>query len=83
MNNEKKLPTPDDITADQTRDVLQYLMDHGTITTSDAIYKLHCTRLSARIWDLRNIGFHIPGVIRTKNVNGKTKRWVEYSLDVC
>ena len=81
MNNEKKLPTPDDITADQTRDVLEWLLKYGTITTAQAIYELHITRLSARIWDLRHMGFVITGVIRTKTVDGKVKRWMEYRLE--
>lgn len=82
MNNEKKLPAPEDITADQTRDVLEWLLKYGTITTADAIYILHCTRLSARIWDLRDLGFNIGGQIMTKIENGKTKRWKEYRLEI-
>ena len=82
MNNEKKLPAPEDITADQTRDVLRWLLDHGTITTAEAIYILHCTRLSARIWDLRDLGFNIGGQIMTKIENGKIKRWKEYRLEI-
>ena len=82
MNNEKKLPTPEEITADQTRDVLEWLLKYGTITTADAIYILHCTRLSARIWDLRDLGFNIGGKMKTKIENGKIKRWKEYRLEI-
>ena len=82
MNEEKKLPAPEDITAEQTRDVLAWLLEHGTISTAEAIYKLRCTRLSARIWDLRHIGFNIPGKILTKTEDGKTKRWMEYRLEI-
>lgn len=82
FNEEKKLPTPEEISADQTRDVLEWLLEHGSITTNNAIYELHCTRLSARIWDLRHIGYDISGTIQTKRENGKTKRWMEYRLEV-
>ena len=70
--------------SDQTADVLGYMLEHGgTITTMEAIHDLSCTRLSARIWDLRNAGFDITCAIHTKKrLNGKIKRWGEYKLHV-
>lgn len=68
--------------ADQTAAVLDYMVAHGGfITSMEAISALRCTRLSARIWDLRHAGFNITGVIKTKkNEDGKTVRWGEYKL---
>lgn len=68
--------------ADQTADVLDFMIRHdGFITTMDAIHELNCTRLPARIWDLRNAGLNITCKIRTKKKpDGKTKRWGEYKL---
>ncbi len=68
--------------SDQARDVLDYMVDHGGfITTWEAISELRCTRLPARIWDLRNVGLIITGVTKTKkDEDGKTKRWKEYKL---
>lgn len=70
--------------SDQARDVLDYMVDHGGfITSMDAIRSLGCTRLSARIWDLRHAGLDITGAIKTKKEDGKTKRWKEYKLHGC
>ena len=81
INEDKKLPAPEDITAEQTRDVLAWLLEHGTITSFEAFVYLRCTRLSARIWDLRDLGYNIGGQIQTKNEDGKIKRWKEYRLE--
>ena len=70
--------------ADQTADVLDYMVEHGGfITSMEAITALRCTRLASRIWDLRHAGFNITGVIKTKKEDGKTKRWMEYKLHDC
>lgn len=38
----------------QCMKVLQYMKDYKTITTLDAYKDLGVSRLSARVWDLRN-----------------------------
>lgn len=49
----------------QCRQIVCWLLEHGSITQRDAAVKLNCWRLGARIWDLRNeLGTE---VITTKN----------------
>lgn len=65
----------------QNADVLEYMRAHGKITTMDAITKLGCTRLSARIWDLKHLGYQIGERDRSrKSPNGTVKHWREYYL---
>jgi len=62
----------------QNEIVLQFLRDHGKITTFDA-FQLGITRLSARIWELRNK----RGITISKaRVNYKTKAGVHKHYDV-
>lgn len=63
------------------RRVFDYLMEFGSITTLQAFADLGETRLSARIWELRNKGVSISGEkIEVKNRFGE-KRWVnKYSI---
>lgn len=70
--------------SEQSREVLKYMLEHGgVITQMDAIRAFNCTRLSARIWDLKNACLNITCALRTKkDVNGRTKRWGEYKLHV-
>lgn len=44
----------------QCMKVLSYMKDHGSITSNEANYYLGVSRLSARIWDLKNLyGYEI------------------------
>ena len=38
----------------QRRKIYDYMLKHGSITQAEAFLELSCTRLSARIWDLKN-----------------------------
>ena len=58
-------PTP------QALEVLSYLNQHKTITQLEATSKLLCTRLAARIKELRDAG-HIIETIREQST--RTKR---------
>ena len=61
--------------------VLQYMKDHGRITTMDAFRDLRITRLSARIWELRRQGIHINTQrVDYKDENGKPKHYDLYLL---
>lgn len=60
----------------QNSSVLSYLRKHRKITPRDAIYKLDCYRLSARIYDLRRKGHLIHRVL----ASGSKKRYAVYTL---
>lgn len=64
----------------QTEQVLTYLIEQGTITPLRALYDLGIMRLSARIMELRALGYVISTdliVVRTRA--GKT-RTAQYTL---
>lgn len=46
-------------TMTQTNRVLNYMIDHGSITQKDAINEFGCYRLAAKIFDLRKEGYVI------------------------
>lgn len=55
----------------QNERVLAYMRTHGGITAMDAFSQLHITRLSARIFDLRERGHKIVSDrIKKKNEDG-------------
>ena len=65
----------------QVTRVLEHLKKHGSITTYDAFVKYGITRLSARIFEIRELGYEI----KTKVVTGKDRyneptHWTVYSL---
>lgn len=49
----------------QTKLILDYMEQHGSITALQAVQDLGVTRLSARIWDLRNDGYKISREMQT------------------
>ena len=60
----------------QENQILNHLIKHKFITSWEAIQKYRITRLSARIYELRERGHNII----TKNVSENGKRFAEYSL---
>ena len=60
----------------QENQILNHLKQHKFITSWEAIQKYRITRLSARIYELRERGHNII----TKNVSENGKRFAEYSL---
>ena len=56
--------------------ILNHLKKYKHITTWEAITKYRITRLSARIFELRESGHQII----SKNISENGKRWAEYSL---
>lgn len=40
----------------QSKQILEYMRKHGSITSLEAIQHIGCTRLSGRIYDLRRQG---------------------------
>lgn len=64
----------------QKEQVLEYIKKHGSISTMQAFH-IGITRLSARIWDLRNDGIVIMSRrVNYKAVDGKKKHYDEYAL---
>lgn len=61
--------------------ILDYLKAHGSITPQDALHEFGCFRLSARICELREMGFDIDTTLETgKNRMGQTTRYARYTL---
>lgn len=67
----------------QCQRILQYMRDHPDgITTWEAIREFGCTRLPARIADLRRDGFMISKEIQTsKNRYGDNVSFARYRLE--
>lgn len=43
----------------QSMQIIEYMKKHGSITSLEAIQHIGCTRLSGRIYDLREKGYNI------------------------
>lgn len=61
--------------------ILAYMEEHGSITPWDAIREFGCTRLGARIWDLRRDGHSITAKMETGvDRHGEPFRYSRYTL---
>ena len=60
----------------QENQILNHLKQHKFITSWEAIQEYRITRLSARIYELREKGYQIV----TKNITENGKTFAEYSL---
>ena len=60
----------------QENQILNHLKKHKFITSWEAIQEYRITRLSARIYELREKGFNIM----TKNITENGKTFAEYTL---
>lgn len=60
----------------QTDVVLKHLSERGSITPWEAICEYRITRLGARIWDLRKMGYPIDDVL----VHEDGKKFSRYFL---
>lgn len=68
-------------TQTQCDKVLAYIKKHGKISTIEAFTQLHITRLSGRIYDLKQKGYEFITIERSKkDKDGQIKRWVDYVL---
>ena len=62
--------------------VLQYINDFKSITTLDAFKDLGCSRLSAKIFDLRKEGYDIKDEwVHTTNRYGDKVKYKRYYLN--
>ena len=64
--------------ASQKDKIRAWLLDGHTITSWDAIVMFGCTRLSARVWDLRDQGLDVK--VR-KKITPKGSYVAEYYLE--
>ena len=66
--------------SDKSR-ILKHLQEHGSITPWEAIEQFGCTRLGARIWDLKRDGHDIRTSIETgTDRHGEPCRYARYTL---
>ena len=64
----------------QCEKVLKHMREHGSISTIEAFTEYGITRLSARVWDLRNDGVEIESEMVTKKRGGTTVTYAVYKL---
>ena len=63
--------------------ILQHMKKYGAISHFEAEEMYGCTRLAARIKDLRNKGVAIETeIVKGKNRHGETTRYAVYRLGV-
>jgi len=66
----------------QTQRVLEYMRDHGSITEANAYAAIGCTRLSARIYDLKKAGHRIKTLTESgRNRFGERTTYARYTLE--
>lgn len=66
--------------ASQSLQVLEYIKEHGSITSLDAIRAIGCTRLSGRIYDLKKMGYDIDKTMQEVPTRDGTARVAVYTL---
>ena len=65
----------------QCEKIIDYMERFGSITPMDAFMDLGITRLSARIYDIRNSGTEVHGELElSKNRFGDRVHYMRYSL---
>lgn len=63
--------------------ILKYMRENGSITQNDAFREFGCTRLAARIADLRKDGHVVVCEMETgPNRSGYITRYARYKLEV-
>lgn len=66
----------------QCEKIIDYMMRNGGITSMEAFRKLKITRLSGRIYDLREQGYNITSepVVKKNKKTGEVQRFARYTL---
>lgn len=65
----------------QTQMILRYMQENGAITQWEAFKEIGCSRLAARVKDLKRAGYPITKVMETtRNRYGKKVSFAKYSL---
>lgn len=70
----------EDIHISQSLAIAQHLESGQSLTALQALDWFGCSRLAARICDLRAKGYNIKTVPVVKKHKGVTKRWARYVL---
>ena len=65
----------------QATDVIEFIRDHGSITTKQAADQLGCYRLAARVFDIRAVGIPVEKeMVSVQNRKGETCRVARYTI---
>lgn len=65
----------------QATDVIEFIRDHGSITTKQAMEELGCYRLSGRIYDIKAIGIEVEReMVTVQDRHGNDRRVARYSI---
>ncbi len=65
----------------QATDIIEYIRDHGSITTKQAMEDLGCYRLSGRIYDIKSFGIPVEKeMVEVQNRKGETCRVARYTI---
>ena len=65
----------------QNEQVKRYIEKHGSIDTYRAMKDLNIFRLSARIKNLKDLGYPIISTMKERTLeDGSVKRWAEYTI---
>ena len=60
--------------------ILEYMKEHGSITSLEAFRAIGCTRLSGRIFDLKKRGYNIEKTMEEVPTRDGTARVAVYRL---
>ena len=65
----------------QTMEIIEYIREHGSITTKQAMEELGCYRLSGRIYDIKACGIDVQSeMVTVKNRKGEDCRVARYTI---
>ena len=65
----------------QAAEIIEFVRDHGSITTKQAVDFLGCYRLSGRIYDIRAMGIVVEKeMVLVPNRHGKLCRVARYTI---
>lgn len=65
----------------QATDIIEFIRDHGSITTMDAFRFLGITRLASRVYDIKAVGINVNKEMLTViRENGTKCRVARYTI---
>lgn len=67
--------------SDTCQAIYKYMAFHNGITQAEAFLELGCSRLGARIWDMRSLGIPIKSeMIKVEKKDGSSAYVAKYSI---